>query len=58
VLEYWYVDLESDRVEVYRLEHGRYGSPRASVPGRPARVSPDPRPGALRRRRAGPAGGM
>src|SRR5206468_7159327 len=27
VPEYWYVDLESDRVEVYRLDHGRYGSP-------------------------------
>lgn len=26
--EYWYVDLESDRVEVYRLEEGRYGTPR------------------------------
>jgi Uma2 family endonuclease len=27
VPEYWYADLESDRVEVYRLDDGRYGSP-------------------------------
>src|SRR5919198_2323847 len=27
VPEYWYVDLESDRVEVYRLAEGRYGPP-------------------------------
>lgn len=28
VPEYWYVDLDADRVEVYRLEEGRYGPPR------------------------------
>jgi Uma2 family endonuclease len=28
VPEYWYVDLEADRVEVYRLTDGRYGAPR------------------------------
>jgi Uma2 family endonuclease len=28
VPEYWYVDLESDRLEVYTLEGGRYGHPR------------------------------
>jgi Uma2 family endonuclease len=27
VTEYWYVDLDSDRVEVYRLRGGAYGSP-------------------------------
>ena len=27
VPEYWYVDLEADRVEVYRLEEGPYGAP-------------------------------
>lgn len=26
--EYWYVDLDAERIEVYRLEGGRYGSPR------------------------------
>lgn len=28
VPEYWFVDLESDRIEVYRLEGGRYAHPR------------------------------
>jgi Uma2 family endonuclease len=28
VPEYWYVDLDADRVEIYRLEGGRYPSPR------------------------------
>jgi Uma2 family endonuclease len=29
VPEYWFVDLDADRLEVYRLdEHGRYGAPR------------------------------
>ena len=28
VPEYWYVDLEADRVEIHRLEQGRYGTPR------------------------------
>lgn len=27
VPEYWFVDLEADRVEVYRGDEGRYGSP-------------------------------
>ena len=27
VAEYWFVDLDADRVEVYRLDEGRYGSP-------------------------------
>jgi Uma2 family endonuclease len=27
VPEYWYVDLDADRVEVYRLEAGAYGPP-------------------------------
>ncbi len=26
--EYWYVDLDADRVEIYRLEGDRYGPPR------------------------------
>ncbi|MBW3602907.1 MAG: Uma2 family endonuclease [Actinobacteria bacterium] len=25
--EYWYVDLDADRVEVYSLAEGRYGPP-------------------------------
>lgn len=27
VPEYWYVDLEADRVEAYRLRDGKYGTP-------------------------------
>ncbi len=27
VPEYWYVDLDAERVEVYRLSDGRYGAP-------------------------------
>jgi Uma2 family endonuclease len=27
VPEYWFVDLDADRLEVYRLTEGRYGSP-------------------------------
>jgi Uma2 family endonuclease len=27
VPEYWYVDLEADRIEVYRLHEGQYGLP-------------------------------
>ncbi len=27
VAEYWYVDLDADRIEVYRLEGDRYGAP-------------------------------
>jgi Uma2 family endonuclease len=33
VPEYWYVDLEADRVEVYRLEAGSHGPPRLLVRG-------------------------
>jgi Uma2 family endonuclease len=33
VPEYWYVDLEAERVEVYGLENGRYGAPRLAFPG-------------------------
>jgi Uma2 family endonuclease len=31
VREYWFVDLESDRIDVYRLEDGRYDRPSAFV---------------------------
>jgi Uma2 family endonuclease len=34
VPEYWYVDLEADRVEVYRLSRGSYPPTGASLPGR------------------------
>jgi Uma2 family endonuclease len=27
VPEYWYVDLDADRIELYRLSGGRYGKP-------------------------------
>jgi Uma2 family endonuclease len=27
VPEYWFVDLDADRVEIYRLQGGRYGAP-------------------------------
>ncbi len=33
VPEYWYVDLEVDRVEVYRLRDGDYGVPTLFYPG-------------------------
>jgi Uma2 family endonuclease len=33
VPEYWYVDLDADRVEVYRQEGGGYGPPRILVRG-------------------------
>jgi Uma2 family endonuclease len=33
VPEYWYVDLETDRLEVYRLAEGSYGAPRILVRG-------------------------
>jgi Uma2 family endonuclease len=33
VPEYWYVDLEADRVEVHVLQDGRYGVPRVLVRG-------------------------
>ncbi|HWB71117.1 MAG TPA: Uma2 family endonuclease [Egibacteraceae bacterium] len=28
VAEYWFVDLDADRIECYRLDAGRYGPPR------------------------------
>jgi Uma2 family endonuclease len=33
VPEYWFVDLDSDRVEIYRMEAGRYAPPILRVPG-------------------------
>ena len=33
VPEYWYVDLQSDRVEVHALADGRYGDPRMHYRG-------------------------
>ncbi|HEX9236506.1 MAG TPA: Uma2 family endonuclease [Actinomycetota bacterium] len=33
VPEYWYVDLDADRVEIYRLHDERYGSPALRVRG-------------------------
>jgi Uma2 family endonuclease len=33
VPEYWYVDLDADRIEAYTLEGGRYGPPRVLVRG-------------------------
>jgi Uma2 family endonuclease len=33
VPEYWFVDLEAERVEVHRLEGGRYAAPVALGPG-------------------------
>lgn len=33
VPEYWYVDLEADRVETYRLADGRYPAPQMRYPG-------------------------
>ena len=37
VPEYWYVDLDADRVEVYRLENERFGPP--SILGRSDRLT-------------------
>jgi Uma2 family endonuclease len=31
--EYWYVDLEAERVEMYRLEEGAYAAPDIRYPG-------------------------
>ncbi len=31
--EYWYVDLEAERVEIYRLEQDGYGAPSLRYPG-------------------------
>jgi Uma2 family endonuclease len=33
VPEYWYVDLEAERVEIYRLEEAAYGAPEIRYPG-------------------------
>ena len=34
VPEYWYVDLDADRIEIYRLsQDGRYGAPKFAVRG-------------------------
>ena len=33
VPEYWYVDLEAERVEIYRLNGGRYPAPQLRYPG-------------------------
>lgn len=33
VPEYWFVDLEADRVEIYRLVDGRYPAPSMRFPG-------------------------
>jgi Uma2 family endonuclease len=30
---YWFVDLDADRVEVYQLDAGRYGTPELVGPG-------------------------
>lgn len=35
VTEYWFVDLDTDRIEVYALADGRYGSPRVFARGEP-----------------------
>ncbi|HEX6206943.1 MAG TPA: Uma2 family endonuclease [Actinomycetota bacterium] len=32
VPEYWFVDLDADRILVYRLEEGRYGEPQVLEP--------------------------
>jgi len=39
VPEYWFVDLDADRVEIHRLEGGRYGSPAIFLPDRTVSVS-------------------
>jgi Uma2 family endonuclease len=33
VPEYWFVDLEADRIDVHRLGEGRYGNPTSYGPG-------------------------
>lgn len=33
VVEYWFVDLDADRMEVYILENGRYAAPLIMLPG-------------------------
>lgn len=43
VPEYWYVDLDADRIEVYRLAEGRYGAP--TLLGRHELVSSELFPG-------------
>ena len=39
VPEYWFVDLDADRVEVYRLEGDRYPAPTLLTPGEPLGVA-------------------
>ncbi len=43
VVEFWFVDLDADRVEVYRLSGRRYGRPRVVGPGE--RLQPSHLPG-------------
>jgi Uma2 family endonuclease len=43
VPEYWYVDLDADRIELYRLDRGRYDAPR--LLGREDRLSSQKLPG-------------
>jgi Uma2 family endonuclease len=43
VPEYWYVDLDADRLEAYRLDDGRYATPR--LLGRGERLETDQLPG-------------
>ena len=43
VPEYWYVDLDADRIEVYRLERDRYDVP--TILGRPDTVTSPALPG-------------
>ena len=43
VAEYWFIDLDEDRVEVYRLESGRFREP--SIVGRDGALEPPGLPG-------------
>jgi Uma2 family endonuclease len=43
VPEYWCVDLEAERIEIYRLDEGRYGLP--ELIGRGTRIESDLVPG-------------
>lgn len=43
VPEYWFVDLDAERIEVYRLEGGRYGHP--LLAGRGDTITPPLLPG-------------
>jgi hypothetical protein len=62
VPEYWYVDIQADRIEVHRLEGGRYAVPRIvrrgevlSSPEVPASSSPSTNSGPTRRRLSRPS---